>query len=132
MPTNKHRTTISFSGGTLTVELKKSPPKDKSKLIKQLNSAVSHLVKNLEEEETYSPDFLEEILQKRHGEHFRTPGYYLKTFRFRADLTQKQLAEKLGIKQHHISEMEHNKRPIGKVMAKRLGKLLKYDYRVFL
>jgi plasmid maintenance system antidote protein VapI len=38
----------------------------------------------------------------------------------------------LGISQAHISEMEHGRRPIGKEMARRLAKLLKVDYRVFL
>ena len=59
-------------------------------------------------------------------------GQMLRGARFRSDLTQKELAEKLGINQHHISEMEHGKRTIGKAMAKRLADILKIDYRVFL
>jgi plasmid maintenance system antidote protein VapI len=46
--------------------------------------------------------------------------------------TQKDLATLVGVRQTHISEMEHGKRPIGKDMAKRLAKMLKADYRVFL
>jgi plasmid maintenance system antidote protein VapI len=47
-------------------------------------------------------------------------------------LTQAQLAEKIGVKRHHISEMESGKRPIGKDMAKRLADVLHTDYKVFL
>jgi DNA-binding XRE family transcriptional regulator len=59
-------------------------------------------------------------------------GLALKGARKREALTQKQLAELLGISQTHISEMEHGKRPIGKEMAKRLARVLKVTYRVFL
>ena len=56
----------------------------------------------------------------------------LRGARKREGLTQKELAALLGVSQTHISEMEHGKRPIGKEMAKRLAKVLKADYRVFL
>jgi len=59
-------------------------------------------------------------------------GVALRGARQREDLTQKQLADLLGIGQTHISEMEHGKRPIGKEMAKRLANVLHVDYRVFL
>lgn len=52
--------------------------------------------------------------------------------RYREGFTQIQLAEKTGIPQRHISEMENGKRPIGKEMAKRLGKALNISYKVFL
>jgi transcriptional regulator with XRE-family HTH domain len=42
------------------------------------------------------------------------------------------LAEKTGIPQRHISEMENGKRTIGKERAKVLASALKTDYRVFL
>jgi DNA-binding XRE family transcriptional regulator len=56
----------------------------------------------------------------------------LRGARKREVLTQKELASLVGVSQTHISEMEHGKRPIGKDMAKRLAKVLKADYRVFL
>ena len=59
-------------------------------------------------------------------------GQMLRGARFKAELTQKQLAEKLGVKQHHICEMEHGKRVIGKEMAKRLSEVLDINYKVFL
>ena len=60
------------------------------------------------------------------------PGICLAGARGKEGLTQKQLSELTGIPQRHISEMENGKRPIGKEMAKRLGKALNIGYRVFL
>ncbi|HSW73106.1 MAG TPA: helix-turn-helix transcriptional regulator [Chlamydiales bacterium] len=65
-------------------------------------------------------------------EKYSEPGHMVRAGRYKADLTQQELADLLGILPHHISEMEHGKRPIGKNMAKALGKALKIDYRVFL
>lgn len=48
------------------------------------------------------------------------------------NMTQVQLAQLIGIPQTDISQMENGKRPIGKKMAKRLAKVFKTDYRVFL
>jgi DNA-binding XRE family transcriptional regulator len=56
----------------------------------------------------------------------------LRGARKREALTQKELARLVGVNQTHISEMEHGKRPIGKDMAKRLAKVLRVNYRVFL
>ena len=60
------------------------------------------------------------------------PGVSLRASRAKENLTQKQLAELVGIPQRHISEMENGKRPIGKEMAKRFGKVLNISYKVFL
>jgi predicted transcriptional regulator len=61
-----------------------------------------------------------------------TPGTILRGFRYREDLTQKELAQMAGLKPHHVSEMETGKRPIGKEVAERLAKALNADRRVFL
>ena len=59
-------------------------------------------------------------------------GKALAGARYREGLTQMKLTELTGIPQRHISEMENGKRPIGKEMAKRLGKVLNISYKVFL
>jgi DNA-binding XRE family transcriptional regulator len=59
-------------------------------------------------------------------------GHALRGLRSRERLTQKQLAEMIGAKPSHISEMENGKRPIGKEMAKRLARALRTEYKVFL
>lgn len=56
----------------------------------------------------------------------------LKGYRYRENVTQQQLAELTGIPQRHISEMENNKRGIGKDNALKLAKALDTDYRLFL
>ena len=75
---------------------------------------------------------LHQAARKRHGKDYQTPGYYLRLYRQRADLTQTEVAEKTGIRQHHLSEIEHNKRPLGKVNAKKLAVILDCDYRKLL
>jgi ribosome-binding protein aMBF1 (putative translation factor) len=59
-------------------------------------------------------------------------GASIRGGRAKEGLTQRQLAELTGIPQRHISEMENGKRPIGKETARKLAKVLKVDYRVFL
>ncbi len=60
------------------------------------------------------------------------PGDLVRGARYREGLTQAQLAQKVGVPQRHISEMENGKRPIGKAMAQRLGLALGVGYKMFL
>jgi DNA-binding XRE family transcriptional regulator len=80
----------------------------------------------LEEKEYYDPEEVSPELIWNSG------GVALRGGRAKEELTQKKLAELTGIAQHHLSEMENGKRPIGKETAKKLGKALNLDYRVFL
>ena len=82
--------------------------------------------KPLEKPTHWREVFKEEL--KKYGE----AGLMLRGSRYKAELTQKKVADALGISQNHISEMESGKRPIGKVMALRLAKLFKTDYKKFL
>ena len=59
-------------------------------------------------------------------------GAALRGARTKEGLTQKQLSELAGIPQGHLSEIENGKRPIGVVIAKKLGKALNISYKVFL
>ncbi len=60
------------------------------------------------------------------------PGVCLAGSRLKEGLTQMRLSELTGIPQHHISEMENGKRPIGKKRAKILAKVLNVGYQIFL
>jgi DNA-binding XRE family transcriptional regulator len=80
----------------------------------------------LEEKELYD---LEEVSPELA---WNSGGVSIRGGRGKEGLTQKQLAELTGIAQHHISEMENGKRPIGKETAKKLATALNMDYRVFL
>jgi len=59
-------------------------------------------------------------------------GLALKSCRNAEGWTQTYLAELLGIDRANISNMENGKRPIGKAMAKKLAKVFKTDYRMFI
>jgi DNA-binding XRE family transcriptional regulator len=78
---------------------------------------------NDEGEELYS---LEEVFPDSR------PGSRLKGIRLREGLTQKEMAEHLGIRQNHISAMENGARSISLEMAKRAGKKYNVSYKIFL
>lgn len=61
-----------------------------------------------------------------------SPGVTLQGFRLKESLTQKQLAEKLGIAQNFYSDLETGRRKISAKMARKLAEILETDYRVFL
>ena len=60
------------------------------------------------------------------------PSIALRGARGKEGLTQKELSERSGIPQSHISDMENGKRVIGKQRARRLAKALNVSYRIFL
>jgi DNA-binding XRE family transcriptional regulator len=62
----------------------------------------------------------------------KTPGIALRGVRLRHNMTQKQMAEKIGIAQGDLSKMEKGDRVIGKKLAIRIGEALGIDYRRFL
>ena len=72
---------------------------------------------------------LHDETKRRHGDYYQSPGYYLRLYRKRADMTQAELADRTGILQHHLSEIENNKRVLGKANAMKLGEVLDFDYR---
>lgn len=56
----------------------------------------------------------------------------LRGARVKEGYSQTGLADLLKTAQSNVSKMEQGTRPIGKVMAHRLSKILKIDYRLFL
>lgn len=72
-------------------------------------------------------------LAKKHFEAAGGEGAFMvREARKRVGMTQMKLAEKLGMPQGNVSQLEAGRRPIGKKLAKRLSKILNVDYRVFL
>lgn len=69
---------------------------------------------------------------KREIRKFSEAGVMLRGCRYKKGITQLELAKALRVNQHHISEMENGKRPIGREMAKRLAEFFETNYRVFL
>jgi len=66
------------------------------------------------------------------GDPKKTPSIALRGVRRRLNLTQKEMAEKIGVSQGDLSKMEKGERSIGRKLAMRIGKRLKIDYRRFL
>jgi DNA-binding transcriptional regulator YiaG len=110
------------------VRIKPIAHRQAKKLKQIINSALNEYL----EETTIAVSVLHSETKLRHGKAYGTPGYYLRLYRLRSNLTQKELARRLRIMQHHLSEMEHNKRPIGKALAKKLSEELNCDYHEFL
>jgi DNA-binding XRE family transcriptional regulator len=61
-----------------------------------------------------------------------SPAKLLRGLRGKMELTQAEFAERVGISQHHISEMETGKRSITLDMAKRIGEAFSVSYKIFL
>lgn len=99
-------------------------PRSKLRLVRSLLSEMDF--EPQEDSVPWREAFSEEISQ--HGE----KGLALKGARFKEEMTQVELANKVGVSQYNISKMENGSRQIGKAMAKRLAKVLNIDYRVFL
>ena len=119
--TKKHPIEVQFKGVLATMILRGPQEKEKTALraLKELGfKDVSDSIPWREAFSGYSDNQL--------------PGVCLAGARRKEGLTQKKLAEMVGVSQGNISEMECGKRPIGKNMAKRLAKILKVGYKIFL
>ncbi len=110
---------------TLSAEYKGSND-DRHEAFEKAASYLGFLGFEILEKETYTA---EEVFPN-FGKH--DPGKKLRGYRYREGLTQEELAIKADVKQSHISEMESNKRSIGKNIAKRFAEILNVDYRRFL
>lgn len=95
----------------------------------RLEKVIRDALDQYQETESVPASAVHEEARKRYGSDYRTAGYFLRLYRQRAELTQAQLAGKVNMRQHHLSEMERNKRTIGKAAAQRLAKVLDCDYR---
>lgn len=100
--------------------------------VTRLKRAIRGALDDYLEEERVPAALVHAQAKARHGDNYGTPGYFLRLYRLRTEITQAALAEQAGMRQHHLSEMEHNKRPIGKMLARKLAKLLHCDYQKLL
>ena len=82
----------------------------------------------VKERHSVTADEVFKQLDKKYGR----AGSILRGARAKEGLTQEELAEKAGIEQADLSKMENGKLSIGRERAKRLGEVLRIDYRLFL
>jgi DNA-binding XRE family transcriptional regulator len=71
------------------------------------------------------------MLYSEEGFHEDESAAILNGVRLTFGLSQAELAEKLGIRQSHVSEMETGKRPISRKMAVKLGKIFDMPAKMF-
>lgn len=108
--TRKRRIELTFIG----------PYKNKAAAIKHLKPLGFHAVEDSVPWGEAFPDLA------------KSAGAVLAGARYKENMTQAELSRRTGIPQRHISEMENDKRPIGKVNAGRFAEVLNINYRVFL
>ena len=72
------------------------------------------------------------VLFKEMDEKYTRAGALLRGTRHREGLSQKEFAKIIEVTQSDLSKMENGKRPIGKIVAKRIEKEFEVDYRYFL
>lgn len=59
-------------------------------------------------------------------------GVLLRGLRIRENLSQIEFAKKIKVTQANLSKMENGRRPIGKIIARRIEKVFGVNYRYFL
>ncbi len=105
---------------TKTTKMRIVGPKTAEQVVRLFLKEVGYRV--LDEDEVFWEDTFPEP----------SPGTRLRAARSKEGKSQAWLAERAGVPQRHISEMENDKRPIGKANAQKFGETLNISYKVFL
>jgi DNA-binding XRE family transcriptional regulator len=98
-------------------------PKDAAQAVATLLEEIGGRDENSVSAESVFPDLAD---PSKH------PMITFRGIRSKTGLTQKDVAERLGIAQADVSNIERGKRSIGKALAKRIEKEFGIDYRRFL
>ena len=112
---------------TITIKGLKSKPEIYTVPKKVGRDLISYIEETYNEKNIHAHIALPELNDDK-----KRPAAVLRGLRYRENLTQKKLAEILSIHQHHLSEMENAKRPIGKEMARKLAETLHANWKIFL
>jgi len=108
-----------FEAG-LAIKLKKVPC---SKVAEVINiKALGKIIKEAEKETEY---------EKWDGSHI-SPGEKLKALLEAHEITQAELARTVGVLPQKVNDLIHNRLTITKDWAKKIGAVLKLDYKTFL
>jgi len=128
-PTKIWNLTVSFMEGNLGF---RNIPEDKAGPLWDALSALSSY--KVEDEEWIDASaFMQERLDRVGGNpEYREGALAVRGYRHREDLTQAQLAEKIGITRNALSDLETAKRPVSRKMAKKLAEVLGAPYKMFL
>lgn len=115
----------------LTKEVRIKISKNKEKLFLVPSDKVNGIIKLLSDYETddlipWRDAFKEEINKSSES------SLVIKGYRVKNGMTQKDLAKKLKTSQPNIAALENGSRAVGKEMARKLAKIFKTDFRIFL
>lgn len=123
----KHRTK---NNNYIPVTLIIGDDKKTSYISEKIRCKLEEFLKKYSEPEDHPVDW--NILAKERIEKHNKAGLVLRGMRYRENFTQKELAAKSKVSQENISKMENGKRPVGEKVAKRLAKVLNFDYKLLL
>jgi DNA-binding XRE family transcriptional regulator len=124
--TKKHRISAEAHGSTLHIT-----HHDKTYVIPK-NIAEKYVVENKKNAPAKKPAKSIQTLLEKLDKKFTKAGTLLKGLRAREGLSQIEFAKKIDVTQANLSNMENGRRPIGKIIAKRIEKIFGTNYRYFL
>ena len=128
MHTHNNQQILSIHHPIAEIKIELKELVDKKLLLKLIKIALD----NYAEQALVPAEKVHQLVREKYGDYYHTPGYNLRLYRQRMDLTQVQFAKQCELRQHHLSEMENNKRSIGKKLAKKIAALLQCDYHELL
>lgn len=114
------RTEITIKQGNETTKFK-LPPEAGRGLVKLLRSLQEG---NSKDDSILASDVLPDLKNPE-----KRVGIIFRGIRSKKNLTQTEVAARLGIDQSDVSKIEKGKRPIGKALAKKIEKEFGIDYR---
>lgn len=131
---------VSCAGKTTQEVIKKYPLHLKEFILEQLANNLDPLVeKKLRQSNVPHTEITPwdeaipwEVLAKTRIEKYKKAGLVLRGARLRENMSQIELVKKSKVHQNEISKIENGKRTVGEKVAKRLAKVLHFDYMLLL
>ena len=125
---------LKFQFGSIRYAFSEVPKPKIESILKMVKSLEKYSVDDDSESINWrdSTSFKEDLKRVGGKKEHQESALMLKGARAKENMTQVELANILGTKQHNISMIENGKRPIGKKLAKRLAEIFNVNYKVFL
>jgi len=110
------------------ITIKQGRETKKFKLSLEAGRGLINFLRSLQDQTDESTVSADEIFPNTKNAEKRV-GIIFRGIRFKHDLTQAEVAKKLGLDQSDISKIENGRRSIGKALAKKIEKEFGIDYR---
>lgn len=121
----KHRISARSHGSTLYITHRHTTYAIPKKIVEK------YVVEDVKERKSKKEPSLNTIFAML-DEKYTKAGALLKGIRLREGLSQVEFAKRINVTQANLSNMENGRRPIGKIIAKRVEKIFGTNYRYFL